>query len=429
MATVTKSIGTSGRDYSTISLWEADLDDGGIYSSGDDAVGECYNDSVFDESVNINGGGTVGLNSITLTVAEGERHDGTAGTGARIDLTGSGAAYFINNGGCPVDVSIHWLEFTKSDGQRADSLISMSTSGVGVAREVSNILAHDLGNRGPGCGHSTWSSGSSLVFVNNIFYNLVCEIFGWSSSALGWRYNAGSRKVHNNTVVNIAGDSPGTGYGIGGAYTGDEHELRNNICMDCDTADFASNISDQAYNLSSDSSATGTGSLTGKLSSNQFVSTTGGSEDLHLKAGADAIDAGTDLGTTPSGVEIDIDGRDRDAEDDTWDIGAHEFAADDDESSSSSGGVYEAEGNYTHQKIVNLSVVKQLTKPAMCSRCEIQAEGNNIRYRVDGGDPTSSVGHRLLSSGSPLALDRDIIGLARFIQEGSGAELNVTYKK
>ena len=81
----------------------------------------------------------------------------------------------------------------------------------------------------------------------------------------------------------------------------------------------------ESHNLSSDATAAGTGSLTSKTSANQFVSTVGGSEDLHLKAGADAIDAGTDLGTTPSGVEIDIDGRDRDAEGDTWDIGADEF--------------------------------------------------------------------------------------------------------
>ena len=42
MATVTKSIGTVGRDYSTIAGWAADLDDASIYSSGDTAKGECY---------------------------------------------------------------------------------------------------------------------------------------------------------------------------------------------------------------------------------------------------------------------------------------------------------------------------------------------------------------------------------------------------
>ena len=84
-----------------------------------------------------------------------------------------------------------------------------------------------------------------------------------------------------------------------------------------------------AYNLSSDTSATGTGSLTSKSSANQFVSTTGGSENLHLVTGADAKNAGTDLGTSPSGVEVDIDGLDinADASNDPWDMGADEFVA------------------------------------------------------------------------------------------------------
>ena len=67
MATVTKSIGTSSRDYSTIAAWEADLDSSSIYSSGDDAVGELYNDSVFVEDIDVDGGGSIGLDSITLT--------------------------------------------------------------------------------------------------------------------------------------------------------------------------------------------------------------------------------------------------------------------------------------------------------------------------------------------------------------------------
>jgi hypothetical protein len=47
MATVTKTIGTSSRDYSTINAWEADLNSGTIYSNGDTAVGEMYADSTF----------------------------------------------------------------------------------------------------------------------------------------------------------------------------------------------------------------------------------------------------------------------------------------------------------------------------------------------------------------------------------------------
>ena len=49
-----------------------------------------------------------------------------------------------------------------------------------------------------------------------------------------------------------------------------------------------------------------------------------GSEDLHIKTGSDAIGAGADSGTT-NGVNIDIDGSDRDTLGIVWDIGAHEF--------------------------------------------------------------------------------------------------------
>jgi len=77
----------------------------------------------------------------------------------------------------------------------------------------------------------------------------------------------------------------------------------------------------QSYNLSEDGTASGTGSLTNKLASDQFVSVTSGSEDLHLKAGADAIDAGTSLAGSFSD-DIDSDSRPQGS---GWDIGADEY--------------------------------------------------------------------------------------------------------
>ena len=117
MAIVTKSIGSDvSRDYATITLWEADLDDGVIYSSGDDAVGECYNDGPFDESVTINGGGTVGLNSVTLSAASGERHDGTAGTGARIvRSTDVSTLLSISSS---VETTFEWVELDANEQDR-----------------------------------------------------------------------------------------------------------------------------------------------------------------------------------------------------------------------------------------------------------------------------------------------------------------------
>ena len=76
----------------------------------------------------------------------------------------------------------------------------------------------------------------------------------------------------------------------------------------------------RAYNTT-----TNPGALVGKtLAEISFVSTGVGTEDLHIDEDSDCIDAGTDVGTT-NGVEIDINGRNRDSNADTWDIGAHQF--------------------------------------------------------------------------------------------------------
>ena len=69
-----------------------------------------------------------------------------------------------------------------------------------------------------------------------------------------------------------------------------------------DTTDAAYNAEDMGQNLN-DSSA-----LTGKtLAQIDFVSTSAGSEDLHLDSDSVCRQAGVDLGTT-NGVDIDIDG-------------------------------------------------------------------------------------------------------------------------
>ena len=126
-ATVTKTIGTASRDYSTITLWEADLDNTTPYDAGDDAVGEIYNDSAFDEEPAINGGGTIGLNSIILTVASGNRHDGTAGTGARIVISATGASQILNLTSAPT-TTVRWLEIDGNQQARSGAKSGITTN-------------------------------------------------------------------------------------------------------------------------------------------------------------------------------------------------------------------------------------------------------------------------------------------------------------
>jgi hypothetical protein len=365
MATVTKSIGTNSRDYSTISAWEADLSDASIYSNGDDAVGEMYADSTFTgNTVTIDGGTSIGgssgqdLNSVKLSVHSDSRHDGTAESGALLKpTTGSGHS----NGIIKIqrdDFTIEWLDISM------DSLDSTNTnhavrldSGCGNCT-IRNMLIHDKGGNPGSSGPGAIVSGQSLTtsenwyFLNNIIYSLV-ETNNDSAMGINIRAFKGNLYIYNNTIYKLKSnggskDAVAMRFGDG---THIQANIKNNLVAGLDEGDIAAaywmdevpnsnRVLNSATNLSDDTSDAAKDAedfdvnkndataLIGKtLAQIAFVSTSAGSEDLHITADSVCVDAGTDLGTS-GGVEIDINGRDRDSQGDTWDIGAHEFVAD-----------------------------------------------------------------------------------------------------
>ncbi len=305
MATVTQSIGTNSRDHSTITLWEADLDDDPTYDSGDDAIGECFADSDFSQIVTIDGGGTIGLASILLTAPSAERHDGTAGTGVRFLKDSSTEDLDINI----AIANVEWIEY---DGNGVSASVQLCRVGKGHLRRC---ILHD--NDGAG-------GSEDVLLVGGNAHSTNCILYDSPNSGINQNTGAGGTSYVRNITAHNCGS-----WGVEGADTINNF-VQNVICTDSGTADFEHDAPSNAtydHNLASDTSASGTGSIDSATTADQYVSTTGGSEDLHLKSGADAIDAGTDLGTTPSGVEIDIDGTDRDATGAIWDMGSHEFLA------------------------------------------------------------------------------------------------------
>lgn len=340
MATVTKSIGTSSRDYSTITLWEADLDDGGEYSASDDAVGECYNDSTFAEDVVIDGGSTIGLSSITLTAATGEEHDGTAGTGARLVPSANGQGFLISS--TVSTITLSWLEWDGTDQFcRDDGAILVATGSTNTIN-VANMLVYDSESSGAGLAPNLYRHDSGNANVMNCIFYGGTYTGGSGAAPHAWaRLNAGSShtgQALNCTVHGCNNNGSGNGFGLSTLDTvGNEETVKNCIVTDiggttggstdCYQRSSPSNDT-YDYNIASDTTASGANSHDSETASDLFVSVTDGSEDLHLKSGAtNAIDGGEDLGTTPTGVNIDINGRDRDAQGDTWDIGAHEFVS------------------------------------------------------------------------------------------------------
>lgn len=335
MALITKSIGATGRDYSTIDAWEDDLENAGVYSAGDSALGECYDDAAFDEAVTLDGGATIGLTEVTLTVASGERHDGTAGTGARIIRSAGGTILTLST--TVVTSSIRWLEIS-SNGNTSTVTQMTHTNTNGTTKISDKILAHDW----------TSTSGSNSMFSLAIsgtttHYAIRCILYDGQDTSVagatvaGIGCGSGANPfvfVLNSTVANIQNNG-GTGAASVCSFPdAGRNTYRNVIAADPGGSSSGGKVcfSDSSYTsspvgslASTDTTASGTGAIDSVVSADEFVSTVAGSEDYHLKSGAQCIDTGEDLGTSPTGINLDIDGRDVDAEGDTWDIGADEF--------------------------------------------------------------------------------------------------------
>jgi len=331
VAVVNTTIGTDARDYATHTLWESD-DGGGDGLGNDDCTGSAYNDSAFDEAWTID----FDANSIVQTVAGGERHDGTAGSGARILATTS-RTILISGAN---DITVTWLEIDENSttNMNSDGAVGLNNEGDVTA---SHLIIHDTSGSGTKDGIllDGMASGDTVAIINNLIYDIAKSTGTGSAWVGGISEDIASLTdktvyINNNTIHNTTNSGVGTGpcEGVHVTTGASELNIKNNIVTDTngDTSgaidDFdiaiADDVTNVSNNLSSDTTAPGANSLTAKSSANQFVSTS--PVNLHLKSGADTFEAGTDLGTTPTGVNLDIDGFDRNAGATTWSMGAHD---------------------------------------------------------------------------------------------------------
>lgn len=326
-------MGATGRDYSTMTLAEADTDNAAVFTAGDDEIFELYNDATFDESLVINAGATLPANSITFRAASGQGHTGTAGTGARWVKTVASTCLNVNGPVAsrpPTTVSHVEMNMNGNGG----SSVADCGGANAFTYTLSRFLIHN-GTRSAGDFRGitmTNAVAHTFNFLNGVIYNLT--VTGGTNrivDGINLNQTAHTVKVQNLTIDDITNDTPaGAGAGIRASNSASftvQNCVVTNTGGTSSTAglDFTLGAAVVDTNLASeDATATGTGSITGLTPANEFVAL---GSDYHLKAGAQCINAGTDLATTPTGVNIDIDGRDRDATGDVWDIGADEFVA------------------------------------------------------------------------------------------------------
>ena len=336
-------------DYESPRAWAADLDDASVYCDGDNAVGEISVNEKFDEGVVFPASSSVALNSITLTVHSSVRHTGVANSGAGFKYTATSSS----GGGANLsqvlalqnvdNTTIEWIEFDGS-GVTGSSYCDNFVTDNGTGRNnntVRNCVMHNLTLQAGGFAayaiHLTTSNDAARdnetnAILNNIIYG-VTSTSGSGGDAGGIYADAGKSAnpiyVYNNTVHNITPRT--TAYFARGINVTEHAIVKNNIVSDvtgsstanCFTAVGSFNSSND-YNLSTDTTAPGSNSVTSATLADIYESVSG-TINLHLKIDSPAIGAGYDLGTFPTGVNIDIDGRDRDDQGDTWDIGADQW--------------------------------------------------------------------------------------------------------
>jgi len=318
MADVITTIGTTGRNYSTVTAWYAATYGGA--TSADVGIGECYADSDF------TGDNGLLMSSSTpqaarLRAATGQEHDGTANTGVRFYGDADSSNYFWDINATNTPIYVEDMEFDGAD--RDFDVMWENDEEMGVFRCLGHDFTSDSRIQAM---QMDGGSGDECYMMDCIVYDMqgATEAAGLADiaalSAPVW--------MVNNTMWNLehTGGSAGVWLNFIASQTG--RVCYNNICMNSDGANYANTAAvTGTNNMASDTTAPGAGSLQSQVAANQFISTTDGSENLKLKAGANAIGAGADVTTTYTPAEIDILKRDRDAEGDTWCMGAHQYIA------------------------------------------------------------------------------------------------------
>ena len=329
---------TISRQFDTLQEWEDCISTGVgcVYFpvAGGDLVGDnrrevgiAYADTDFTWSVLgnrilfIDDSTTDADHDITLTADGGNRHYGRAGQGVVLDNTTN----TIDAMGVRDDfVTVEWLE-VKNGGAGTDG-IQIRSQAVSNRVVVRNNLVHDVGQ----LGIVTNYEGLVIDIYNNIVYNTPDP--GIRIGAAVALTAASEIRILNNTVYNIGNNGISTSGAVAAGST--EITLQNNIAHTTvgDAFLVGSPVvvnAASSNNLSSDGTALthspNSGSPNGiqeaDVNNLNFVSTTPGSEDLHITSGSAAENLAADLSST---FDFDIDSGGRVL---PWDIGADDIAA------------------------------------------------------------------------------------------------------
>ena len=279
----------------------------------------CYNDGPMNDQVTIGGYTTGSINFIRVytpvalnQVGASQRHTGKARTGFRLQPTSA-----VDNDSVRVNDNFVRIEGIEIDGSLSAAPngaggVSLETFGITpVEHHVSHNIIYETRN----------FTGIFVASMSAKVWNNVCHRCNNTAlSAVAMNQAGGTGYFYNNTVYDHAGHGIRR---INGTMI-----ATNNVSMLPGGGFFDFNgVITQSYNVSSDATAAGAGSQTGKAAyATYFQNTTVGAEDLHLKGTSLRLwtGSGTSLSADPNlpvTNDIDLGLRVRP------DIGADEFTA------------------------------------------------------------------------------------------------------
>ena len=329
MPTVTASIGTNGRTYSTIALWVASIP-ANLVTDGNARVGQMYNDSEFllTSGIGLNGFTTDATHFIQLTTGPGQSFRDNPNTQIfPLNYNQSlGVGIANNTGGAGIGVqattqdflSISNIQMRNVSNGDANLYFGGSTAGA-------NILSYCILRSGTTGGGGIRCVGlqGTLTCINCAFISTATGAGSNFTSMIGvWGGGSNGTINVSNVTVAIASGAQTTGNGFlpsSGAW---------NI-FNCACYGWASGFATSAGSTSGSNNASdltipfGTSNQASTTYANQFVNITSGTQDYRLVAGANLVNTGSTQ-TTYIPNSDDIVGTHR-PQQSNWDIGASEF--------------------------------------------------------------------------------------------------------
>lgn len=305
MGTITKSIGTSSRDYSTLQAWDDSLP-ANLVTDGNSYVGECYNDSEFGEMLTMQSNTTNSTYTITLKCAAGQsfrdhanvqtnalRYNSSYGVGNK--RTASYATAIRVQG--IANITVSGLQFS----------CTHSTSGTHSTNAGGSTDAPLFENCIFESGSTPFSSQQKPTLRNCLLVSTVSANHGFY-----WYYQTPT--LENCTIVKstTAGGTALKSHTGSGSVTVKNCAMFGFTTLISGTGSGNNNASDLAIGF-------GTSNQASKTYANQFQSTT---TDYRLKSGADCVDNGA----TISAASPDIAGTSR-PQGSAYDIGCWELVS------------------------------------------------------------------------------------------------------